>query len=438
MAERRRVGHSWDVDPNLEIRAALDEAREATEALLAPLADAELVAHVSPLTSPLVWELARTAHFEETWLLRFAKGDPPIPEAHTDVYAALEERHEHERPPAVRPDAVRAYAADVRQRGLDWLEHLDLEVPSPLLRNGYVFGLVIQNELQSQERMLETLELTTETEYRLPDTEAPDRAPGGPSEIAVPGGSFVLGAVDEPWAYDNELPAHEVELPPFRIDRAPVTNEQFMEFVADGGYRSQALWTDAGSEWRRRESVTAPLSWERGPDGWERTRLGRREPIPPWEPVQHVSWYEADAFARWAGKRLPTEAEWERAAGWHHREGKQRYPWGLTWTGFEASLDHRRFSPAAAGSYAGGVSPVGCVQMAGDVWEWTSSTLGPYPGFIAFPYPECSEVFFGGEYRVLRGGSWATAGRVARASFRNWEAPDRRHGFTGLRLARDA
>jgi iron(II)-dependent oxidoreductase len=439
VAERRRVGHSWDVDLNLEIRASMDEARAATDALLAPVTDAELVAQVSPPASPLVREVARTAHFEETWLLRFAKGDPPIPEVHAEVYAALAaERRELARPPSIRPDAARAYAADVRQRTLDWLEHLDLDVPDPLLRDGYVFGLVIQNELQSQERMLETLALRTEVEYRFTDREAPDRAPGGPSEIGVPGGSFVLGAVDEPWAYDNELPAHEVELPPFRIDRAPVTNAQFMEFVADRGYRSQALWTDAGWEWRQRESVTAPLFWERGPEGWERTRLGRREPIPPWEPVQHVSWYEADAFARWAGKRLPTEVEWERAAGWHHREGKQRYPWGLAWTGFEASLDHRRLSPAPAGSYAGGVSPVGCVQMAGDVWEWTSSILGPYSGFLAFPYPECSEVFFGGGYRVLRGGSWATAGLVARTSFRNWDAPESRHIFAGLRLARDA
>jgi iron(II)-dependent oxidoreductase len=154
--------------------------------------------------------------------------------------------------------------------------------------------------------------------------------------------------------------------------------------------------------------------------------------------VQHVSWYEADAFARWAGKRLPTEVEWERAAGWHHREGKQRYPWGLTWTGFEASLDHRRFSPAPAGSYAGGVSPVGCVQMAGDVWEWTSSTFAPYPGFTAFPYPEQSEIYFGDEVRVLRGGSWATGGLVARSSFRCWDSPESRHVFAGLRCARDA
>jgi iron(II)-dependent oxidoreductase len=427
------------VNPNLEIRAAMERARAATAALLEPVSDACLTQQVSPLESPLVWNYARCAYFEELWLLRTAKGDPLAGEAHADVHDAFErERRGDSRLPALRPDAVRAYATDVRERTLAWLEHLDLDQPSPLLRDGFVFGLVIQHELQLQETILQTLQLKTDAEYPVPDASQPDRAPGGPDEIRVPGGTFVLGAVDEPWAYDNELPAVEVEFPPFRIDRSPVTNGQFMEFVTDRGYLTRKLWTDEGWAWREEEDVRAPLYWERTADGWERTRFGRHEPVPPWEPVQHVSWYEADAFARWAGKRLPTEVEWERAAGWHHREGKQRYPWGLAWTGFEASLDHRRFSPAPAGSYSGGVSPVGCVQMAGDVWEWTSSPFTGYPGFVAFPYPECSEVFFGDEYRVLRGGSWATDGLVARTSFRSWEYPQRRHVFAGLRCARNA
>ncbi len=423
---------------NLEIRAALERARAATEALLGPVSDEGLTQPVSPLESPLVWVYARCAYFEELWLLRTAKGEPPAAESHDHVHDAFErERRGDSRLPALRPDAVRAYAADVRERALAWLEHLDLDQPSPLLRDGFVFGLVIQHELQLQETILQTLQLKTDAAYPVPDAPQPDRAPAGPDEIRVPGGTFTLGAVDEPWAYDNELPAVEVELPPFRIDRTPVTNGQWMEFIADRGYAGRRLWTDEGWAWREAEGVRAPLYWERTADGWERTRFGRREPVPPWEPVQHVSWYEADAFARWAGKRLPTEVEWERAAGWHHREGKQRYPWGLAWTGFEASLDHRRFSPAPAGSYSGGVSPVGCVQMAGDVWEWTSSPFAGYPGFVAFPYPECSEVYFGEEYRVLRGGSWATDGLVARTSFRSWEYPQRRHVFAGLRCARD-
>jgi iron(II)-dependent oxidoreductase len=156
------------------------------------------------------------------------------------------------------------------------------------------------------------------------------------------------------------------------------------------------------------------------------------------EPVQHVSWYEAEAFANWAGKRLPTEAEWERAAAWDERRGKSRFPWGREFMGYEANLGRRRFRPAPAGSYAGGESPSGCVQLTGDVWEWTASFFLPYPGFLAFPCPEYSEVYFGEEYRVLRGGSWATDPIAARTSFRNWELPSRRHHFAGFRCARDA
>ena len=246
---------------------------------------------------------------------------------------------------------------------------------------------------------------------------------------------------NEPRPMLPSLPATsiiETELPAFTIDRAPVTNGEFAEFVDDRGYRTQKHWSEAGLAWREREDVRAPLYWEQSSFGWERVRFGRREPITPWEPVQHVSFYEAEAYAHWAGKRLPTEFEWERAAGWHDHEGKFRYPWGQAWMGFEASLDRRRYSPAPAGSYSGGVSPVGCVQMVGDVWEWTASSFEPYPGFVPFPYPECSEVNFGDDVRVLRGGSWATDALVARTSFRRWEGLDRRELFAGFRCARDA
>jgi len=424
------------MDARIEIRSLLERTRSATEALLEPLRDDELTAQVTPSEPPLVWSLAHVAHFEELWVLRTAKGDPPIPDAHDEVYGALARaRRERRRLPALRPVAVRAYAADVRERVLEMLEHVDLDVPDALLRRGFVFGLVIQHEAQRQESTLQTLQLRTAVEYPLPATTTPDRAPGGPAEIRVPGGTFTCGAVYEPWAYDNELMPHEVELPPFLIDRAPVSNRQFLEFVEDRGYRTRRAWSAEGWAWRTREAIDAPAYWE---DGAERTRFGHREPLPLDEPVQHVSWYEADAFARWAGKRLPTEAEWERAAGWHRREGKQRYPWGQVWTGFEATLERRRFAPAPVGSYAGGVSAAGCVQMAGDVWEWTSSTFRPYPGFVAYPYPEVSEMFFGDDVRVLRGGSWATDGLLARSTFRCWDDPGRRQLFAGVRCARDA
>jgi gamma-glutamyl hercynylcysteine S-oxide synthase len=422
------------MDSRVEIRAALERARSDTEALLAPIPDARLVA----APSPLVWELARVAHFEDVWLLRNLHGQAPIAEAHDDVYEAFRrERVAGSEPRPLSPDAVRAYAADVRERVLAELDHVDLDAPNPLLRKAFVYGLVLQHELQRQETILQALQLEVAAAFPVRDTEPPDRAPSGPEEIQVDGGAFILGATDEPWAYDNELVPHEVELRSFAIDRAPVTNADFAAFVDDGGYAKSKCWGAVGWEWRQAESAEAPLFWERANGGWERTRFGTREQVPPDEPVQHVSFFEAEAFARWAGKRLPTEAEWERAATWHERRGKSRYPWGREFVGYEANLGRTRFSPAPAGSYAGGESPAGCVQLAGDVWEWTTSYFEPYPGFLSYPYPEYSEIFFGEAYRVLRGGSWATDPLVARGSFRNWETPGSRQLFAGFRCARD-
>ena len=423
----------------VEIRDLLQRTRANTDALLAPLSEEDLAAGTATEAPPLVWSNAHVARFEEQWILRTVGGAAPIPDVHDHVYDAFRrERQNGAKLPTLSPNAVRAYALDVRERTLALLERIDFDAPDVLVRRGFVFGLVLQNEQQSQEAMLETIQGRTSSEYPVVDGAAPDRAPSGPAEITVPGGAFTLGAQYEPWAYDNELEAHEVDLPAFRIDRAPVTNGEFAAFVDDRGYRTHKHWSEAGLAWREQAAIRAPLYWEGSSFGWEHVRFGRREPITPWEPVQHVSFHEAEAFAHWAGKRLPTELEWERAAGWHDHEGKFRYPWGQSWMGFEASLDRRRFSPAPAGSYSGGVSPVGCVQMGGDVWEWTSSAFQPYPGFLAFPYPECSEVNFGDDVRVLRGGSWATDAMVARTSFRRWEKPERRDHFAGFRCARDA
>jgi iron(II)-dependent oxidoreductase len=428
------------VDTVTEIRQQLERGHDGTERLLRPISDDELAAQPSPRVPPLAWTYAHVARFEELWILRVIGGQPPIADVHDHVYDAFRrERQNGARLPTLKPSAVRAYASDVHERSLAMLEHVDFDAPDVLVRRGFVFGLVLQNELQTQEAILEAIQSRAEgRQYPVLESASPDRAPSGPAEILVEGGTFTVGAEYEPWAYDNELAPHEVELAAFHIDRAPVTNGELAAFADDKGYRSHKLWSEKGWEWREREDVKAPLYWERSSYGWERVRFGKREPITPWEPVQHVSFYEAQAFARWAGKRLPTELEWERAAGWHDHEGKFRYPWGQAWMGFEASLDRRRFTPAPAGSYSGGVSPVGCVQMAGDVWEWTSSSFQPYPGFVPFPVPECSEVNFGDDVRVLRGGSWATDAVIARTSFRRWESPEHREAFAGFRCARNA
>jgi iron(II)-dependent oxidoreductase len=249
----------------------------------------------------------------------------------------------------------------------------------------------------------------------------------------------VLGvdAADEPWSLDNERPAHLVNLPAFRIGRFPVTNLQWQEFVDDDGYHRPRWWSELGWRHRLDADLDRPLFWE--PDG-SRRRFGRREDIPPDEPVQHVGFYEAEAYAAWAGARLPTETEWEKACAWDPAVGKRRrWPWGdLPVSPERANLGGSALRPAAVGAYPCGASAYGVEQAIGDVWEWTSSTFEPWPGFSPMLYATYSEPFFGQDYRVLRGGSWATAASAVRPSFRNWDLPIRRHIFAGVRLAWDA
>jgi gamma-glutamyl hercynylcysteine S-oxide synthase len=355
----------------------LSEARERTLELIEPLDDAQLNAVYSPLLSPLAWDLGHIANFEELWLVQTIGDREPL---HGDLgrfYDAIENpRKTRGELPILRNSELRAYMADVRGRALEVLERVDLaaDAEDRLLREGFVYEMLLAHEYQHNETMLQLLMLVDGYEPDRPlGTAAVDT--GGPETIALPAGSYEIGAPATGFAYDNERPRHSVDLAAFEIDRNPVTNAAFAEFVAA---------TEA----------EPPAYWEREGDGWVRTARGRRDPLQPDHPVTHLSWNQADAFARWAGKRLPTEFEWEAAS---------------------PRLDSR-----------------------GQGWEWTSSDFLAYPGFEAFPYEEYSQVFFGDEYKVLRGSSWATHPRLVRPSFRNWDLPERRQIFTALRCARDA
>jgi iron(II)-dependent oxidoreductase len=423
------------------IASELDGGRVRTLGLVEPFTDEELKRSPSKLMSPLVWDLGHCANYEELWLLRNIAGHNPTDPVLDDIYNAFEHpRWERPSLPLLGPHEARSYMRNVRGKSLDVLEKVELTPETRLLNGGYVYGMVVQHEHMHDETMLATIQLMQDGAKRLPRTGVPKpRVQVAEDMVPVPGGPFEMGTSIEPWAFDNERPAHRVDLLPFHIDRTPVTNAQYLAFMAAGGYDDPRHWSEPGWTWRTESGAEHPGFWKRDGGAWVVQRYGRFVPIDPAEPVQHVSWFEADAFARWAGKRLPTEAEWEKAASWAPDGRKRRFPWGDDDPGPDrANVDQRHFGPAPVGAYPDGVSAYGCHQMIGDVWEWTSSDFQPYTGYEWFPYREYSEVFFGTDYKVLRGGSWATHTTAIRNTFRNWDYPIRRQIFCGFRCAKDA
>jgi iron(II)-dependent oxidoreductase len=426
----------------VEVTTALAEVRERTLELVSPVGDADLERVHSTLMSPLVWDLGHIAAFEDLWLAHRYGGLPLLRDDLMDVYDAFET------PRAGRGDLPFLRAAGARDYLLEVRERTHALLAERGAGDGFIAELVIRHEQQHCETMLQTLQLAQLDGYRLPSASVDAAVAGrhagngagltGLELVEIPAGRCELGAPADGFAYDNERPRHRTDLPSFLIGRASITNASFLHFVEGGGYERREWWSDEGWAWKEQYDITRPGSWTEGLDGeW---RLDGVHPLHPDRPVVHVSWFEADAFARAHGARLPSEGEWEKAATWdRERDLATVQPWGNSdpTPGFHANVDHVADGPLPVGSFPQGVSPSGCLGMVGDVWEWTSSDFTGYPGFVAHPYPEYSEVFFGSDYKVLRGGSWATRARVITAAFRNWDYPQRRQIFAGIRIARD-
>ncbi|MBF6171248.1 ergothioneine biosynthesis protein EgtB [Nocardia blacklockiae] len=421
------------------IADVLERSRARTAALTDCVDEAELVAQHSRLMSPLVWDLAHIGNQEELWLVRDVGGREPVRADIDHLYDAFQHpRADRPALPLLTPGEARGYVGSVRLKVWDVLSGSTLR-GDRLVDDGFAFGMIAQHEQQHDETMLATHQLRTGPAVLTAPSAPAARVPVA-GEVVIPGGDFTMGTSTDPWALDNERPAHRVHVPGFAIDAAPVTNAQYERFVADGGYERPELWSERGWAHRREAGLVAPQFWERdGGNGWHRRVFGNTEPLRPAQPVVHVCWFEAEAYANWAGKRLPTEAEWEKAARFDPETGRtRRYPWGdADPTEATANLGQRHLEPADVGAYPAGASPAGVHQLIGDVWEWTASDFAPYPGFEAFPYREYSEVFYGGDYKMLRGGSFGTDPVACRGTFRNWDHPIRRQIFSGFRLARD-
>jgi iron(II)-dependent oxidoreductase len=388
--------------------------------------------------SPLAWDLGHIAAFEDLWLVHRFAGRPMVKEDLATVYDAFETpRADRGELPFLGAKEARDYMAEVRELAVSLARERGVG-------DGALHEMVVRHEHQHCETMLQTIQLARLEGYpaaaRAANTMTAAELSNGTTGLElleVPGGPCTIGAPPNGFAYDNERPRHRLDLDRFWIAKAPVTNRAYLEFIRDGSYRRRELWSEEGWEWRERHKIERPGGWTE--DLGAEWRLGAYRPLNPASPVVHVSWFEADAFARAHDARLPSELEWEKAASWDPAAAQARaYPWGedAPVPGLHGNLDQLHRGPVGAGSYPAGNSTYGVGDMIGQVWEWTASIFDGYPGFSAHPYPEYSEVFFGQGYRVLRGGSWATRARVVTPSFRNWDFPQRRQIFAGIRIAK--
>jgi len=417
--------------------AALLDARALELELLEDLTEVQMLGTRAHFLEPPIWEMGHVGWFQEYWILRHLAGAASLLPGSDGIYDSFNvsytRRWDHHYPSRA---ATGAYIAEVLRRSVG-----RLRPGGPSTEEAYFYTLAAMHEDMHAENLTlvrQTLAyprptLTRyETAWAAPPVDPTYRS----RDVSVAGATFMLGAGrDEPFVFDNEKWAHPIDVEPFRISSTPVTNAEFLAFVEDGGYQRRQLWGRRGWDWRRRQGAEHPLFWVRdGPGRWCQRRFAAVGALDPWHPVVHVNWYEAEAYCRWAGRRLPTEAEWEMASALEPDTGrKRRFPWGDgAPTPERASLDYRAGGTIDVRALPDGDSPVGCRQMIGNVWEWVEDTFAPYPGFVCDPYQEYSRPYFG-QKKVLKGGCWTTRSRLIRSTWRNFYKSHRRNIVAGFR-----
>ena len=440
-----------------ELHAQLREARERTLDLISDLSDEQMIGPRLDIVNPLRWEVGHVGYFQEYWVLRHFRGEAPTRVEADQLYDSARIAHDTrwDLPIPSKADTV-AYIQRILERVT---ERNGTDVSRKI--NGYDEAYFIRLAMLHEYMHAEAITYTRQTlGYTAPKigvaAEGNGREPGlvtsdggrwaktgGPlGDAAVPGGTFMMGSTpDQAFSFDNEQWAHPVTVSPFRMARTAVSNAEFAAFVEDGGYQRRESWTDEGWRWREGAQALHPVYWQRAADGaWLRRNFDTWVPLEGRLPVLHVNWYEADAYCRWAGRRLPTEAEWEMAASAEPDVGRlglnphrRLFPWGdEPPTPERANLDWRAMGCVPVDALAAGDSAFGCRQMIGNTWEWTASDFGPYPGFSPGPYKEYSAPWFG-DHKVLRGGCWVTRSGLIRNTYRNYYQPHRRDVWAGFR-----
>lgn len=434
-----------------EIKELMTRARADTLRLFEMAREEELRESPGFGFRPVIWHLAHIGVFEAYWILQKLGGQGAPDEHYERVFDPIRTpREESTNLPSRRE--MQDYLLRVREQTLRILDRTHFDESKRLLRDAYIFRLVLEHEYQHQETLAYLLHLLDPAKKARPGgggaegkrnlKTATQTALALPRMITIPEGAFEMGAVWDTFAYDNEQPAHTVHVPAFKIDRLLTTNEEYAHFIDEGGYLRRELWSEEGWTWRERENWTMPLYWSKKGTGWRARNMFDEGTVDPTHPVTGISWYEAEAYARFRERRLPTEAEWEKAAAVgdaNAQNVKRRFSWGAREP--EPTLcnfNNHFWGTTPVGSFPLGASPYGCLDMTGNVWEWTADAFGPFPGFEPFPYPEYSETWFDGDHRVLKGGSWATRPSVLRTSFRNFFRRHFRIAFAGIRCAADA
>ena len=414
----------------------MEDARKRTLTLMEGLDAQQLMGPKLPIVNPLRWEMGHTAYFYEYWILRQHLGLDPVLESVDQLYDSINIAHADRWDlPLPRLEETLAYMAEVHAQIRQRVED---DGPDP--KRDYLLEYAIYHEDMHTEAFTYTRQTL---EYPSPaiGTVAVDLMRGRlEGDAEIPGGTFMLGAQPEDgFVFDNEKWAHAVEVSPFSIARAAVSNAEYAAFVDAGGYRDESLWDAEGLAWLRQSGLQCPRYWRRSAGGWEMRRFDAWEPLCPDAAVMHVCWHEARAYCRWAGRRLPTELEWEVAAAGQPdgqgklSQGKRRYPWGDgSPSPLRANLDGVALGTIAVGALPESDSAFGCRQMIGNVWEWTEDTFSPYPGFTPDMYQDYSQPLFGNT-KALRGGAWATRGRMIRNTWRTYYGPERNDVFAGFR-----